>query len=1358
MKGLLSRKKTREDLASDARTSNDVAPPELPASAASKKRWGRKKPEPEQKKEVDLSQALPTEDTFRQSLMLNSLMGRFSMLREADDPNSKIGKASDDSVLMPMNTIHEVSSIRSFRPPFAATGRSGSFHNDGYATDDDSSMNGSIMSRSRPAEGNNVVFGGRQKIYKIPVGDAGSVNNMGSNEPRGMRGRALYEDDDVVLSSFQKMREKDRLAQRDRKLADMEKEMMSDHAAKDGLSSPAISYDEKRETDSSCNSGPPSMMSGSTAPTSSIVSQNGYATPVHVPSAVPTGVQRSNSRRLYEHGLDQYMTEQQSAALSRMNSISRKASARGRPSQPLGQSRSATNLKESYNRAPSAQSSGNASPTHRHGDKLTTFEPARDLRSAGPASGGTSPLSPNFGLNGEVENPLAQAVSASDRGKATAMGAFNRPRQQFDQDQYLARQQSLLQQRKTSRSPRPTPRAVQNAESRRPSGEGRRPFYPRPSFDKPPRSRAGTNRSDRSWSASSGAQNAAMNSSIANSPSDSSPTPDSPTIPGQAELTSPESMVPLDAQKTNQSIPNDLTRPGINTQIAIPPVIDDEDVPSSAKISFERGTSDDVPAPLLSPKSQPDLSKHPALRADATSSPSPTLGNHHHDAATAATSGQNAQSDANIPAIGVDESHAIGVAQTTDDNHALGKMVAHLRQPSNVSSHYPDDEDEKRRSRMPDPTEPVPSMYSDRANPWDLEQIHAIRRDGMTKETPALAASPNPSVSPAAQQEQYTTLGPRPNDAAAWVDQIRSQQNQHARGASTETEQERRAFNEELLQRRKEIQENLKIKAARTSRSPSPGGTNVSAKANLFENSLKPFGILRTKSSKDSVKKPEDQQSNQGKGPKRFGMGGQNNGPASKRPDEPRGRIRGPEPMVNGPPVGRTLHMRMPKNPDQQTVGGPAPRPSRDMPSSARPAYPPKATRPGYESTRRTPPDSGRSSSSQEARHGDRGHGYHNGRDRVGSPQDVHRRDFPSQFSSANSSGRPSMEQSNRLRSDSGASRKMPPPRPAMMPNLRTNTAPSRPPGLSNNDISPADPLPKPSHSTNTTPILTPNQSFGNLSSPSIQTMPRGPHGAPGSGVVSPGSGTPYNNASMPNFAGNPNFPPRRDSHDRPALRTPAGQAAAAQARSRRRAPTLTKSDISEPTLEATSYEVLNTIERSNVDVSSTYEPKPRSSSRDTPTPGGERSGASTPNSGVIPGMPMILPTASSPPHGPLPPPPPIPSVNPARKGFKERLGFHRNTSGNRDGASTAPLTPGASSGVTSPSGRSATPTPPTSASPVDDDLLMRPATGKLRIRKASDGSGSGRGRHEAVSAGLVERNESPVSSGGGSGVVGGMI
>src|SRR4051794_7732711 len=146
----------------------DVEASTVPLKISKTFKRGKKNKEPEQKIEIDFATVLPPTDNFRTSLLMPNLSARFSMLREQDDPTTKIGKASDDSVLFSrrgsrfqshngLSDIAEVESIKGpIRPPYANS-REDSFD----ATDDEGSQNGSVMSRARPGEGNNL-FGGRQ--------------------------------------------------------------------------------------------------------------------------------------------------------------------------------------------------------------------------------------------------------------------------------------------------------------------------------------------------------------------------------------------------------------------------------------------------------------------------------------------------------------------------------------------------------------------------------------------------------------------------------------------------------------------------------------------------------------------------------------------------------------------------------------------------------------------------------------------------------------------------------------------------------------------------------------------------------------------------------------------------------------------------------------------------------------------------------------------------------------------------------------------------------------------------------------------------------------------------------------------
>ncbi|KAM4062812.1 Ankyrin repeat-containing domain protein [Hirsutella rhossiliensis] len=412
--------------------------------------FGKKKSQEEEpKKELDLTAALPSTDDFRTSLLMTGLSARFSMLREQDDPKSKLGKASDDSVLFTKRQsrlmefgsgaggLHDIAEIESVKTRQFA--RVESF----VSSDDAASTTGSVMNRAKPIEGN-VLFGGRQKIYKIPVG--------GSSRGGGMGGRALY-DDDVAQSAFQRWRQ----AERDRQ--SFEEERIQDAAESEAQTD----YDRRRET-SSTTSSAPSAARDSTAATSVTSSQpasikdrqpsGALATSASQASALDRSVTRT--RRLYEQGLTQDLQDQQSSALSRMDTLSRQ--------RPFG-----SRTPDLTPPAPSPTGAG-------FGDRVMERRPivgkasAPNLRSfspsmAGPAQMmsppemnskfprpeqkaafvGNPPLSPPIS---ETEDYPSLPIQPNDRGKATAMGVFQRP-QQYDESKYAQRQRQLQQGRET---------------------------------------------------------------------------------------------------------------------------------------------------------------------------------------------------------------------------------------------------------------------------------------------------------------------------------------------------------------------------------------------------------------------------------------------------------------------------------------------------------------------------------------------------------------------------------------------------------------------------------------------------------------------------------------------------------------------------------------------------------------------------------------------------------------------------------------------------------------------------------------------------------------------------------------------
>ncbi|KAG5996816.1 hypothetical protein E4U54_002493 [Claviceps lovelessii] len=435
-----NKKKGKDDVSIGGRPSMDAEP------SGPFRMFGKKKTQDDDSKtELDLATALPSSDDFRTSLLMTGLSARFSMLREQDDPNSKLGKASDDSVLQPKRQsrladfgglgggLHDIAEIESLGAPQA-----GRF--DSYPSDDASSITGSVMSRAKPNEGNNL-FGGRQKIYKLAAGSRA-----------GMSGRALY-DDDVAQSSFQRWRQ----AEKERNLAEAEQNGTTFEAES------TLDYNKRRET-SSTTSSTPSAARNSTAATS-IASQPSSLKDTHAGMPMP-GPERSvtRTRRLYEQGLNQDLHDQQSSALSRMDILSKQRPFGSRtPDQDRAiPSPTATTFGDrvvdrrtiiSKASAPNLRSFSSASMHSSHpspAESAMSKFPRADQK---PALGSTPPLSPPVSETGE---PSGLAIQLGDRAKSTAMvtamGVFNRPPVHYDESRYTQRQRQLQQGRDVSAS------------------------------------------------------------------------------------------------------------------------------------------------------------------------------------------------------------------------------------------------------------------------------------------------------------------------------------------------------------------------------------------------------------------------------------------------------------------------------------------------------------------------------------------------------------------------------------------------------------------------------------------------------------------------------------------------------------------------------------------------------------------------------------------------------------------------------------------------------------------------------------------------------------------------------------------
>jgi hypothetical protein len=791
------------------------------ASITKKTKKGKKVQQEEIQPVFDLGSALPSTNDFRTSLIMPGLSTRFSMLREQDDPSSKIGKASDDSVLAPkrssrlhefgfapggLSDIAEVSSLSgSIRPPFAKE-RTGSFDSD--RTGDESG--GSVMSRARPGEGN-VLFGGRQKIYMVS-------NNSSS---RGL-GRTLY-DDDVNMSAYQRIRAEEREKLR------LETEAM-DGQHSEPSSPTALS--QKRETSSSTASGPDNTRMSTAA--TSIASQSAGDANVTSPAlsqssglVSPSDSVRSTTkvRRLYDQGLDQHIQEQQSSAMNRLNSIQRARAPTGRstPPTPLSQTRSATNLSDRFHRGPMFRSdSPNAmgfAGVARNNSQLSSgaSSPVVGQQQSPP------PASPAISDHGENQ-PLTAALQQGDRGKATAMGAFNKPKEAFSEQQYAERLRRMQPDREIVHEVPGFPAPVLEPVSKVEKSPPRKPTL-RERAEQEKRRRAesiGRQRSPSSASTFETGQATAGISVFQAAANRMKATANA----AQYQSTPDVSRLP------KQQSPNEQ---GCTTFFTAHDSDDDEPAPTRPTTARTTETTRRFENLPVATGPAPSIFEHPAMRSRNTSeehvlqvippvsSPMPSQG-------LSPKSDESADRDVDSPTLG--------------PNGGLSGMIRqHLRSDSNLSSNYGDNDHYtpapvglaiqtkdigfQRRKQSSDSATPAASHYS-HSNPWDLDDLD------------------NPSRN---QRGSFSSGSPVDGQRATSNNSSMGQQwetrRNHERIASNETEAEHEAFQRDLAQRQRVIQENLRARAEGRSTSPAPGGSSSGGLKNALN-------MLRAKSSRES--------------------------------------------------------------------------------------------------------------------------------------------------------------------------------------------------------------------------------------------------------------------------------------------------------------------------------------------------------------------------------------------------------------------------------------------------------------------------------------------------------------------------
>jgi hypothetical protein len=851
---------------------NSLSRPQSPQpTKSSSSRWKKKpqqKPAEAPAPQLDLIAALPSTDDFRTSLIMPSLSTRFSMLREQDDPMSLLGKASDDSVLQPrrksrmpdfgfeatgLSDIAEVSSMRgSINPPFAREDRGVSMSEDGYISDADAHT-GAVMGRSRPGEGN-VLFGGRQKVYKIATSGANSTNSLGK----------LMYDDDVGMSAFQKYRhQREREfdesnfprssedSQRfdfalDKAEADDQDHIEGRHSgpsdsAKDLSHSPSLSsYDKKRSTTSSDAR---SIARSSTAATS-IASQSaigGIPSPLHSPamgippapaSAPPVAPDRTftKTRRLYEQGLDQHLQEQQTSAITRLHSIQSQRAMSGKKTPPfLHGTRSAGNLQERSAASSIAHSAQSPPPPRSALPSLSTFGSVKHAASASP--GGSS--SPVLAQNEEYA-VLAQALEPGDRGKATAMGAFNKPAHAFDEQQYLERQKQLQRSASGTTAHNKTP--LQQRLEKSGSPQLGRPLHSSPGSPGISRSQSAAGKHDTSQSASN-------------------------QFPAKS-LASPNKSPLPDTHRTffgNISASDDEEEDdGVDVS---------EIAETFANTDYGYGHHS-----KWQPTSLPSVSEHPALRQQKSRA-SLVM----EEVEEEVRSLTRAQSSRSIRSIDI---RTVADMPKPLDSPTLGPeaqsvsgmngMVYHLRQQSNESSIYPteerkqNDDDVASVSEIPftnaatvtttiNVSEALDKQLSSlrdsrytSSNHWDLVDT------GSSLENRYPHRGDVSPMEPSAESTRQSHSSSGRDSEPCWQQELRKPQSQHTRDNSSATLEARDAFTRELAARRDAVKENLRsVVDTNSSRSgsPVPHPLNVAGS----NHNLRTLGMLRSKTSKESL-------------------------------------------------------------------------------------------------------------------------------------------------------------------------------------------------------------------------------------------------------------------------------------------------------------------------------------------------------------------------------------------------------------------------------------------------------------------------------------------------------------------------
>ena len=577
---------------------------------------------------------------------------------------------------------------------------------------------------------------------------------------------------------FQKLREKERQQKEEAERQEQERE--DNEAEYSRPSSPPLSgYNRNRETSSTTSSGGPSNTRISTAATSftsqRTPSLSGAHTPIspNVPTAPSNGLERSvtKTRRLYETGLDNHLHEQQFSAMNRIDTLTRQRT--------LGGHTPPTGISPTFGH-----------PADRWGDRVQIASKGSmpNLRTTSPPPTANAMGSFDFGVRqqhavaetkpfGMTSPPLSPPMSEhdeqgiltvqpNDRGKATALGAFSKPAQPYDENKYSQRQLQMQQGRET-----PPPRKHSPPTA----------FLPKSQL--PGRTRAESNAtfaSERSRSNSSAHRNFF--------PSDRN-------LEAQKQATVPEDEAIASgtflSSGDDSSVTSRSETETFKSRIHPKPLDLSRLYDPDQQITLERPPESQHPAHRQRPFEEPSGSRSPAYPPP----PKP----------------KTPQQPADSPTLGP----ATGLS---------GMVRQHLRTDSNTSSVYGGVPSVNLGSRFPlDPMDPLPQNdYGTKNNPWDNEDWDqnydiesSIGHDGAANFLNGNDFAP-PPLSVRSPNADKVAKSPMKTD---WERELEIH---HTRDGSTETQKEQQDFKNELASRRRQITENLKSFHETESRSASP--------------------------------------------------------------------------------------------------------------------------------------------------------------------------------------------------------------------------------------------------------------------------------------------------------------------------------------------------------------------------------------------------------------------------------------------------------------------------------------------------------------------------------------------------------